>query len=247
MTKTSLGCLAALLSVAAGAAPSLPPPGEYRVDSASSVHSGSGPASSERSVRVDGATGGHTVTTRSGPAGNPSGTQTHAGSGPVTVCVSARSMPPAGLPVNCDTRWQPRSGGAALQASCPAGRLDEHWQQIDARTWERRMSFKAPGGAAGNDPSAAIAMAQRGMSPAQQAQLQAQLASLPKAQATADAMAPVYAQLEQTLRTGTPTQAAEARQQLAALKAAQGGGAAAATTQLTERWTRVADHCKAGS
>jgi hypothetical protein len=58
-------------------------------------------------------------------------------------------------------------------------------------------------------------------------------------------MAPVYAQLEAAIRTGSPDEAAAARTQLAALRAAESGGMAT-TTELTERWTRVADSCRAG-
>jgi hypothetical protein len=246
MTKTPLGCLAALLSLgAAQAAPATPPPGQYRIDAESSVRSGSGPATSERIERVDGATGNRTVITHAGPPGTPAGQQTYPGSGPVTWCVPAVSTPPANLAGRCDARWWPQSGGASLQADCQAGRMQEQWKQVDARTWERQMTFKATAGAAGNDPSAAIAMAQRGLSPADAAKVRAEL---PAPNATADAMAPVYAQIEETIRTGKPEEAAAARQQLSALKAAQGGrGPAAATTRLTERWTRVADTCTAGS
>ena len=60
-------------------------------------------------------------------------------------------------------------------------------------------------------------------------------------------MAPVYEQIEATLRNGKPEEAAAARQQLAALQAAQGGGGVIWTTTLTERWTRIAEACKPGS
>jgi len=45
-----------------------------------------------------------------------------------------------------------------------------------------------------------------------------------------------------------PQQAAEARQMLAALQAAQGGGAAGAwSTTLIERWTRISSACTPSS
>lgn len=251
MMKTPLVRCAALLSLALGtaqAAPPLPPAGEYRIDGETVVRSGSGPTASERTERWDGATGKRTVTAHAGPPGNPSSQQTYAGNGPVTWCVPVTSTPPANLPGRCDARWWPKDGASALQADCKAGRLQEQWKQVDKDTWERRMTVTTTAGAGSNDPAAALAFAQRGMTPAEAARAHAEIAALPGPQATADAMAPVYAQIEQTIRTGTPQQAAEARQTLAALKAAQGGtGPAAVTTQLTERWTRIANTCKAGA
>jgi len=249
--KASLATLATLLAFgSAHAAPASPPAGAYRIDGEAVTRSGSGPTSTERTERWEGATGRRTVTTHAGPAGNPGSTQTYAGDGPVTWCVPVASTPPASLPGRCDSRWWPRDGASSLQADCRAGRLQEQWKQIDKNTWERRLTVQVAAAGGSGDPAAALAFAARGMSPADQARARSELAALPGAQATAEAMAPVYAQIEQTIRTGTPQQAAEARQQLAALKAAQGGGAggpAAATTQLTERWTRIADSCKAGA
>ncbi len=243
--------LAAIAGPLAQAAPpaSLPPPGQYRIDGEATTRSGAGPASTERIERWDGATGKRTVTTKVGPAGNPPSQQSYSGSGPVTWCVPATFKPPAAAD-RCKVSSWPGDGAATLQAECKAGRLEERWTRLDDRTWERQMSFTTSAAATGSDPSAAYAFVQRGMSSAQSAEAKAQLATLPGAHATADAMAPVYAQIEETIRTGKPEEAAAARQQLAALKASQGGGASASTTvttQLKERWTRVADACRAGS
>jgi len=248
--KAPLMRLAALLSLAFGAAqaaPPLPPAGEYRIDGEAVTRSGSGPTSTERTERWDGATGKRTVTTHAGPPGNPGSQQAYAGNGPVTWCVPVTSAPPANLPERCDSRWWPKDGASSFQADCKAGRLQEQWKQIDKDTWERKLTVNVTSNAASNDPAAALAFAARGLSPADQARARAELAALPGPQATADAMAPIYAQIEQTIRTGTPQQAAEARQQLAALKAAQGGTGPVTTTHLTERWTRIANTCKAGA
>lgn len=250
--KTPLKPLAALLSLALGAAhaaPSLPPAGEYRIDGESVTRSGSGPTASERTERWDGATGRRTVTTHAGPPSNPGSQQTYAGSGPVTWCVPATSTPAANPAGRCDSHWWPKDGGATLQADCKAGRLQEQWKQLGKDTWERQMTFGSSATTGGNNPAAALAFAAPGMSPPDQARARAELSALPGQQASADAMAPVYAQIEQAIRTGTPQQAAEARQQLAALKAAQGAGVgpSSTTTRLTERWTRIANSCKAGA
>lgn len=247
--STLLLTLALGVPLAHGGPPSasMPPPGQYRIDGEASVRSGGGPTTAERIERWDGASGNRTVILHAGP-GNPSHQQTYAGTGPVTWCVHPPAAPPSGLPDRCKTRWQSGDGAATLQAECQAGRLQESWNQLDARTWERRMRVNSSGAALGGDPSAALAFVQRGLSPAEAARARAEIAALPGLQATADAMAPVYAQIEETIRKGSPQEAAAARQQLAALQAAQGGGGAASTTtQLTERWTRIADACAAGS
>ena len=72
-------------------------------------------------------------------------------------------------------------------------------------------------------------------------------AALPSAQQRAATMAPVYAEIEATIRNGKPEEAAAARQQLAALQAAQGGSGVVWATHLTERWTRTNDSCPPGS
>ncbi|MDR7268325.1 hypothetical protein J2X20_000954 [Pelomonas saccharophila] len=231
-----------LLTLAAtcGATPPLPSPGNYRIDGEAHMRSGSGPTLAERIERWDGSNGNRVVTT---VAGGRSQQQTYAGTEPVTWCVLGVSVPANQLPDRCKTRWWPAQGGSELQAECQAGRLQEHWKQIDAKTWERQMTF-TPGPGGGNDPAAALAMVEKGLSPAEAAKARAAIAALPSAQQRAAAMAPVYEKIEATIRNGTPEQAAEARQQLAALQAAQGGGGGVVwTTTLTERWTRIAEAC----
>jgi len=232
-----------LLSWAAtcSAAPSLPSPGNYRIDGEAVMRSGSGPTLAEHIERWDGSSGNRVITTR---AGGRSHQQSHAGTEPVTWCVPGVSVPPDQLPDRCKTKWWPAQGGATLQAECQAGRLQEQWKQIDAKTWERQMTFTPAPGAGGGDPAAALAMVEKRLSPAEAAKARAVIAALPSAQQRADAMAPVYARIEDTIRNGTPQQAAEARQQLAALQAAQGGGGGPVwTTTLTERWTRINEGC----
>ncbi|KQV89185.1 MULTISPECIES: hypothetical protein [unclassified Roseateles] len=235
-----------LLALAAtcGAASPLPTPGHYRIDGEATMRSGSGPLLVERVERWDGSNGNRFITTR---ADGRSHQQTYAGTEPVTWCVPAASVPPNQLPDRCKTRWWPAQGGTLLQAECQAGRLQEQWKQLDAKTWERQMRLTLAPGGGGSDPAAALAMVERGLSPAEAAKARAAIAALPSAQGRAAAMAPVYEKIEATIRNGKPEEAAAARQQLAALQAAQGGSGVTWTTTLTERWTLTGDHCKPGS
>jgi hypothetical protein len=68
-------------------------------------------------------------------------------------------------------------------------------------------------------------------------------ASLPKQADRDAAMAPVIAQLEEVVRTGTPDEAALARRQLDALKGGASAPSATTTIDVRERWTRIADAC----
>lgn len=234
-----------LWAATCAAAPPLPSPGNYRIDGEAHMRSGSGPTLAERIERWDGSNGNRVVTTL---AGGRSHQQSLVGTEPVTWCVSGVSVAPHQFPDRCKTRRWPAQGGAELQAECQAGRLQDHWKQIDAKTWERQMRFTPAPGGGGNDPAAALAMVEKGLPPAEAAKARAAIAALPSAQQRAAAMAPVYEKIEATIRNGSPEQAAEARQQLAALQAAQnGGGGVVWTTTLTERWTRIAESCKPGS
>ncbi len=59
-------------------------------------------------------------------------------------------------------------------------------------------------------------------------------------------MAPVIAQIEETIRSGPPAEAEAAKQQLAALKASLGGGVAPTndtTVSVREIWTKVSERC----
>ncbi len=219
----------------------MPSPGNYRIDGEARMRSGSGPTLTEHFERWDGSTGNRVITSI---AGGRSHEQTYASTEPVTWCVPGVSVSPNLLPDRCKTTWWPAQGGAELQAECRAGRLQEYWKQIDDDTWERQMTFTPAPGGGGSDPAATLALVEKGLSPAEAAKARAAVAALPSAQQRADAMAPVYAKIEATIRNGTPQQAAEARQMLAALQAAQGGGAGVAwTTTLTERWTRISSAC----
>lgn len=232
-------------AAACGAAPSSPAPGHYRIDGEAVMRSGSGPTLTERIERWDGSNGNRFITITSGGRSHQ---QTYAGTEPVTWCVPALSVPPSQLPDHCKTKWWPAEGGAALQADCKAGHLQERWKQIDDKTWERRMSFTPAPGAGSGDPAAALAMVEPGLSPAEAAKARTAIAALPSAQQRADAMAPVYAKIEETIRNGKPEEATAARQQLAALQAAPpGDGGVVWTTTLTERWTRTGDRCPPGS
>lgn len=230
------------VGAASGAAPALPSPGNYRIDGEARMRSGSGPTLAERIERWDGSNGNRVVTTT--VAGGRSHQQTYAGTEPVTWCVPGVSVPANQWPDRCKARWWPAQGGSQMQAECQAGRLQEHWKQIDAKTWERQMTFTPASGGGGSDPAATLALVEKGLSPAEAAKARAAIAALPSAQQRADAMTPVYAKIEETIRNGTPEQAADARRALAALQAAQGGGGGVMwSTILTERWTRLNEAC----
>lgn len=241
--------LVALLPAAVLASP---PPGQYRIDSESTIASGSGMTLSQITQRVDGATGRTTVIRKTADSAQAA-TQTFEGKGPVTWCVEApgkKGPPAAALTAACKTVAHASTGtSSSHSAACNASTIDESWRRIDDRTWER--SVKAVVQMA---PAAPVASARKAfdamkhtMSPADRAKAEAELAAMPSDAAMQAEMAPVIAELEQQVRTGKPDEVAMAKQQLAALRGA--GALGSPSTQQTstsrERWTRIADACGA--
>lgn len=89
----------------------------------------------------------------------------------------------------------------------------------------------------------------RAMTPAQRARAQAELAGMPSAAEVADARGTLVATLEQRVRTGSPAEAAAARQQsssISATHAGSGGGESGVVVRVKERWRRIAEACSAG-
>jgi hypothetical protein len=117
----------------------------------------------------------------------------------------------------CDTTaLTADSSGASFTAMCAGTKQDERWRLIDKNTWEHDLVVVPRANAAA-----------------------------PANSEVNKAMAPVYAELEKTIRTGTPEEAASAREQLKALRAQAPvtAGAPPFITRVHERWIRVADIC----
>jgi len=142
--------------------------------------------------------------------------QTYPGQGPNRFC-SGSGPPPAGAIACANRVFQALPGGGSdQQAVCASGQtLSATWRRLADGRWEHRFETQAVAPAAAMDPR------------------------------TAAAMAPVIAQIEETIRSGPPQEAEAAKQQLAALKASLGGGAApgGSTVSVRETWTKIADRC----
>lgn len=180
--------------------------------------SSAGMVSTERVQRTDGATGQLTVITKSSLPGDVPVTTRYEGNGPVTQCVAVASAPRSAVGVCDTTQFKPDSSGASFTAMCAGTKQDERWRLIDKNTWEHDL-----------------VVAPRASAPA------------PANSEMDKAMAPVYAELEKTIRTGTPEEAASAREQLKALRAQASvtAGAPPFLTRVHERWTRVSETCAA--
>lgn len=217
MKALALGGLIALASVAAGLAadPTHPSPGEYQIDSETTTIARAGPNVLRSVQRVDGATGNITVEQS---AGDGTATrQTYPGQGPNRFC-SGSGPPPSGAIACANRVFQALPGGGSnQQAVCASGQtLSSNWRRLADGRWEHMFETQPVAGpAAAMDPR------------------------------TAAAMAPVIAQIEEAIRSGPPQEAEAAKQQLAALKASLGGGAAPGgpTVSVRETWTRIADRC----
>jgi hypothetical protein len=232
----------------------LPPPGQYRIDAETTTTSRAGPTTIESVQRVDGATGRITLTQKSSVAPANVATRTVNGEGPNGWCVPASGTvpPPKAVPSACQNMARNATpGGSTLRAECNIGQLDEQWRRIDARAWERSLMVRQTPGASNSanaSPQAAIELAMRGMTPEQRARAQAELANLPTATNRADARGTLIAVLEQQTRTGSPEEAAAARQQLSAMGASpsgSGGDESGVVVRIKELWTRVAENCRA--
>jgi len=196
-----------------------PPPGEYRIDSESSMTSEADMVSMKRVQRVDGATGQITVITTSSLPGEAPITTRYPGNGPVTRCVAATSSAPrADLTLGmCDTTLpNSDSSGISFRAMCSGTKQDESWHLVDKSVWEHHL----------------VVVPQTS-------------APAPTNGKVDQAMEPVYAELEKTIRTGPPEEAASAREQLKALRthAPVAGSAPPFVTHLHERWTQTAQTC----
>jgi hypothetical protein len=243
----SLALLGATAAMAAGV-PGHPPPGEYLIDSDTTIL-GIGPEgrTGKTEQHVDGATGRTTVI-RTVPGEEPL-TQVYAGERPYSMCLSATAvLPPPGAGMGCSTEAYSTSAvRSSMSANCGAVKVNYQWRRIDDRTWERvshnTMSTKAMMGITPASQKGMMEMAMAGMSPAERERGRAELAKLPTDRDVAAAMAPVVADLEKQARSGSPSEAAMAKEQLAAIKG-HGGGAPDIVTDVRERWTRVSDTCK---
>lgn len=224
-----------------------PPAGEYRVDSDATTTHTTVAGSLKRDQHIEGATGRTTVTDTA--PGAPPVTRVYPGEGPYNACMgSASGPPPRGLGMACSTGpYTASPGGSTMSADCGAVKLDEQWRRIDDRTWERVLhsSYSTVGVNNSGSPTAAIEMAMAGMSPEERARARVELAKMPTRADRDAAMAPVIAQLEEQVRTGSPSDAAMAKEQLAAIKGRSGGGAPDTVIDMRERWTRISDACKA--
>jgi len=250
LARLSIAACLALLSAGSAMATTAtghPPAGEYRIDSDTTTTHTTVAGSLKRDQHIEGATGRTTVTDTA--PGAPPVTRVLPGEGPYSGCMSATAAPPPrGLGMACSTGpYTASPGGSTMSADCGAVKLDEQWRRIDDRTWERVLhsSYSTVAVNSSGSPAAAIEMAMAGMSPDERTRARAELAKMPKPSDTAAAMAPVVAQLEEQIRTGSPSDAAMAKEQLAAMKGRSGGGAPDTVVDVRERWTRVADACKA--
>lgn len=209
--------LASVLAFAVLAAdPTHPPPGDYRIDSEAVMTSQAGPLTLRTVQTVDGTTG-VTQVEQSASDGATS-RQTYPGQGPNRWCVRTGGAPPPGATACVNRSFEATPGGGSTQqAVCAGGSfLVDAWRRSGDGTWERRFEARP-----------------------------APVASGPVDPRTRAAMAPVIAQIEEVIRSGPPDEAEAARQQLAALRASLGGGAAAGgmTVSVRETWTRISDRC----
>lgn len=203
-------------SVGLAAGQAAPPPGDYRIDSEATMTSGAGPMALRTVQRIDGATG--TTTVEQSASDGASARQTYPGRSPYRFCVGAGAPPPGA--VTCANRAFETipGGGSTHQAVCADGRVIANgWRRLADGRWERTLeTHRSAAPAAPVDPR------------------------------TRAAMAPVIAQIEETIRSGPPAEAEAAKQQLAALKASLGGGPVPGgdmTVSVRETWTKVSDRC----
>jgi hypothetical protein len=240
-------CLALLVAgpVMAATLTGHPPAGDYRIDSDSTITHTTVAGTLKTEQHIEGATGRTTVT-QTAPGGPPV-SRVLAGEGPYSVClVEPTAPPPRGVGTCATGTYKASPGGSTASVDCGALKLDQQWRRIDDRTWERVLHTSHSTVALNNSgsPAAAMEMAMAGMSPEERARARVELAKMPSAADRDAAMAPVIAKLEEQARTGSPSDAAMAREQLAMMKG-RSSGAPDTFTDVRERWTRVADVCKA--
>ena len=224
-----------------------PNPGYYLTDSESITTRGSGPNSAETIERIDGASGNRTVTTKASMDPDHAVTKSYKGTGPESWCVPNLPGKAPAKPLLSACKLKTRTAnarGSSESADCHTLKLDGNWRRIDERTWERSLRV-TPHSVMASSPRDAIEMGMASMTPDQRGKASAELASLPSAGQINASMAPVIEALEATIRTGSPEEAALARQQLQALRTPSGDLNISGdfVTQVRERWTRVADTC----
>lgn len=249
MLKTKSGILIGLFGVSSLAYGSgYPEPGKYLIDSESTTTAGTGAAFTESITPIDGASGQYSVTLKTGDSGPPI-KRTYKGEGPVSWCVpQSRAGAAPTTPHLCDMRTHTKdASSAAFSANCRSARIEENWRQLDTNTWERVLNVtpRAVQSATGaGSPRTAIDMVMASMSPAERARAANELATLPTAHQSEQAMAPVIQALEEQIRTASPAEAAAAKQQLRALRAlGEPNPSAPPVTQVRELWRRVANAC----
>ena len=169
-----------------------------------------------RSVQRVDGATGNVTVEQSAPDGSTT-RQDYPGQGPNRFC-SGSGPPPAGAIACANRAFQASPGGGSSQeAVCAGGQaLSANWRRLADGRWEHTLETQLAAPATAMDPR------------------------------TTAAMAPVIAQIEETIRSGPPQEAEAAKQQLAALKASLGGGATSGggpTVSVREIWTKVADHC----
>lgn len=234
---------------------SYPPPGNYLIDSEATSTVNLGGSTIEHIHRVVGSSGDITVTQKNSMGGVPPQTQTYKGTGPNSWCIKPYGSggPPAALmPFACKTIANSANArGSTSSADCSSSKVDESWRRIDDRTWDRTLTITAVAGGTMPAPQEAMknamALAMPGMTPAQRAKMQAELAAMPSAAQTKAEMAQLTEALQAAVRTGSPEEATFAKQQLQELRRPSSGSGLpdGLLPRLRERWTRVADTCAA--
>jgi hypothetical protein len=247
----AVGLITAGPTLNAAGTPGSPPPGQYRIDSETTTTSRAGPTTIQSVQRIDGTTGQVTLTQKSSVDPANVATRTMKGDGPNGWCVpqSGAMPPPRAMPGACENVDRTQTpGGSKQRADCNAGRFDEQWRRVDDRTWDRWLRVRQASAVSNVSPQPALELAMRGMTPQDRARAQAEMADMPSAADMASARTTLVATLEQQARTGSPAEAAAARQQLAAMRGSSpaGAGEAGVVVEIRERWTRVADTCRAG-
>lgn len=227
-----------------------PPPGQYFIDADTVTTIAVGGV--QRITHTEGTTGKMTTTLKA--PGVPPQTSVFNTGKPNTWCVHQNGAPPVNMPGRCQTTAaQVDTAGSSFSASCQGMAMDSTFRKVDARTWEHAFTVQV----ANNPPPSAASRESmiRNMPGLTAAQRQEALAAMPAmADAVAQrdaAMARARAELAQEIATGTPEEAADARQSLAAMAQAGFGGAGRPagvreTTQVKERWTLTGRACDAG-
>lgn len=246
--------LIGMLPLRAAGNAAFPSPGEYRIDVESTTRIQAGGVGVEQILKVDGETGRTTTVQRDSTSGHTTAPQVFPGEGPNRWCVPAgAAAPPARSAVTaaaCSTTLrQLDKSTAATRAVCKGVTVDERWQRIDERTWERQIQSTQTGSPT-DQPDAArrtvgAAQADASLTPAQRAELGAAKAAMPTRAQVDASMASVIADLEREAASKDPEEAAAARQALSAVRGRARAGNAPVTA-IRERWRRIAETCTPG-